>query len=398
MDVKQVLKELIAVPEQQFPVASLFLDASRADEHQREALRIFVAEEARRAFKASKDPEAEHLSETLRPIEDYAAGLLRHRHDDGFTGLALYSCAPIGLFRVIATRTPFRPMELTLDRRPCVVPFVRTCASTPPLLLAAVSTEEARLYELSCGVVDLEARVERSFPGRHSRGGWNGWSQRNFSAHLGEIRDRNLRAAAEPLIKASDGQPEAAVVLAGQSFILKQFESHLPERVLARVVTRVGYSQGLADGELRDRLLSDARPAVERAIRERQLALRDEVLAQAAARGLGEAGIPAVLLALEAGEVQTLVVDPGLSAAGVRCTVCDALALALDGPSCRFCGGALQAVKFPEEIIRRAYYADADVVFLPRDAGLPDGAGVAARLRHRGSVGAALPVQEDVPA
>jgi peptide subunit release factor 1 (eRF1) len=396
MDVKQVLKELIAIPEQQFPVASLFLDASRANEHQREALRIFVAEEARRAIKASKDPEAEHLPQTLQPIEDYVAGLLRHRHDDAFTGVAIYSCAPIGLFRVIATRMPFRPMELTLDRRPCVEPFVRTCASTPPVLLAAVSTEETRLYELSCGVVDIEARFERAFPGRHSRGGWSGWSQRNFSAHLGAIRDRNLRAAAEPLTKVSDALPGAAIVLAGQSFILKQYESHLPERVLARVVTRVAFPQGLTNGELRDRLLSDARPSLERALGERHRSLRDEVLAQSAARGLGVTGIPAVLLALETGQVQSLLVDPALHAPGVRCTVCDALAS--DGPSCRFCGGALRAVKFPEEIIRRAFYADAEIVMLPRDGGLPDGAGVAARLRHRGTAGAEPAQQQDVPA
>jgi hypothetical protein len=380
MDVKRVLKELIAVPVQRFPVASVYLDCSRADEHQRQAVRIFVADEVRKALKASPDPDAERLRDTLRPVEGYVAGLLRQRYDDAATGIALFSCAPTGLFRVLATRAPFRPMELHLDRRPCVVPFVRTCASVPPLLIEAIDSEQAHLYEVSCGVVDVEARFERPLPGR--------FSQRNDSAHhLGEVRDRNLRAAAEPLVKACEAIPDAKVVLAAQSVILNQFESHLPERVRARVVARVPYPQGLSDGALRAALLAQARPALEEALRVRSLALRDEALSRAAARNLGAAGVGEVLLALAEGGVHQLIVDPAYQARGLRCSTCGALATA--GASCAFCGAELEPARFPEEIIRRAYDADAEVVVLPEEAGLPHGVGLAALLRHRGSARAA---------
>lgn len=379
MDVKQVLQELIAVPEQPETLASVFLNTWWADEHQRDAVRVFVQEHSRRAIKALANEEArQRLAKTLEPIEGYVSGLLRQRHEGWATGIALFSCAPIGLFRVVATRMPFEPMLFELDRRPHVTPILRTLDAVPPLLVAAVDSEGGRLIEVSCGVVDVEARIERPYHGHH-RGGW---SQRRFGRHLGEIRERNLKAVAEPFTRMAEAVPESLLVVFGQSFIVRAFEDLLPQRVRDRIVARLP-TPPANGGELRLELSREAQISLERAVRERRAQERDAVLAEAARGGLGVTGVEPTLLALTEGRAHRVLVEATYRAQGYACERCGALAQTQK--SCGYCGGTVKVVPFPEEIVRRAVAGDAQVVFLPAEVSLPSGMGLAAALRHRAS-------------
>lgn len=382
MDVKRVLQELIAIPEQREVIASVYLNTRWADEHQREAVRVFVSEQARRAVKAQPNEEGRHkLAATFQPIEDYVAGLLRQRHDDWATGVAIFSCPAINLFRVIATRMPFDPMEFRLGPRPYLTPIVSTLASVPTLLLATVDSEGGSVFEVSCGVVANEDVIDRFFPGGHSQGGWR---QLKISHRLGNLREQNLRAVAEPFARRAEALPDALLVLSGQHFILNTFEALLPERVRERIVARLPHPPSPNDGEVRLELLQDAQPLVEAAVRAQRLAERDVALAEAARGGLGVAGVSPTLLALTEGRTHRVFIDRGWHAQGFSCQRCGALA-EKGGSGCGYCAGELKAVEFPDEIVRRAVGADAEISFLPLDAPLPDGAHLAAQLRHRGT-------------
>lgn len=386
MEVRRVLQELVAIPEQPEPVASVYLNTWFADEHQREAVRVFVAENVRRAIKARPDEEARlKLAATFRPVEAYVAALLRQRVDEGATGVALFASAPLGLFRVVATRVPFEPMELRLEKRPYVVPIVRTLAATPDVIVAAVDSEGGTLLESDGGMADLEAQIDRPFPGFHKQGGWR---QRRIGRHLGELRERNLRSVADPLIRLSDARPGALLVLSGQHFILPLFEALLPARVVARVVARVPFPSASSEGEMRRQLMLLAAEGTDRAVQARLEVERDQLVAEAARSGLGVVGVPGTLQAIREGRAHRILVEKGFDAQGYRCQSCGAL---LEGASaCAYCGGAARAVSFPEDLVRGALATDAAIEFLPAGMTLPKGAGVAAHLRHRGAAGAHL--------
>ena len=376
MDVKRVLQELIAISEQPETIASVYLCTRWADEHQREAVRVFLQDEGRRALRLAPSEEArQRLARTLSPIESYVSGLVRQRHDGWATGVALFSCAPIGFFRVIAGRMPFAPMEFKLGDRPYVLPMASTLGAAPPLLFATVDAEGGSLVEVSCGVVDLEAHIARPYPGAHARGGW---SQRRFERHLGALRERNLRAVAEPFMRVAEARVEALLFVVGQSGTVRAFEELLPERIGRRIVARL--PQPPANGNAVHDLLTQAHPFVEQAVRERHQQERDAALAKAARKALGVAGVAATLRALSEGSVHRLLVDRDYRAAGLVCQSCGAL---FEGPgACARCAGEGREVSFPEEIVRRAIANDAEVSFLAPEIALPAGTRLAALLRH----------------
>jgi hypothetical protein len=204
MDVRQVLKELIAIPEQPQPVASVFLNTWWANEHQREAVRVFVADNVRRAVKALPGEEARQaLAETLRPIESYVAAMIRTQLDEAAAGVAIFSSRPLGLFRVVATGVPF-PMEFRVEPRPAVVPLARTLDAVPDLIVAAVDSEGGTIIEATAAP-PTRRRASRSRSGDALAR--RGWRQRRIGRALGELRERNLRSVAEPLARISRRTP-----------------------------------------------------------------------------------------------------------------------------------------------------------------------------------------------
>lgn len=381
MDVRQVIDELIAIPEQAAPVASVYLDTRRNDEHQRGQVRIFLHDEARKALKG-REEEKDGQRRTLTAITNYGEGLLRQQQDEFATGIALFSCAPIGLFRVVATRTPFAPMQFLWDRRPRIVPFLRAEARMPRLILASIESSGASFFEINAGLVDIEARLDRPFPGWHDMGGW---SQLRYQQHIGQIRSRNFEAVAEALVRMADALPDALLVLFGQSIIVSKFEEHLPERMRERIVTRLPSPPSSAAGELRDTLLRAAMKAVEEYLHTRALAVRDVALAEAARNGVGVLGIGEVLLAITEGRLHRLLVDPDFKGTGWSCRACNAVG-DTRANACQYCGGQVASVDLLEEAVRRTIRADGEIVFLPFDAKLPENKGLAGVLRHRKTV------------
>lgn len=375
MDVKQVLRELMALPEQRSPVASVYLDTRRLDQHQRQAIRVFVHDHVRAALKSAGRGLFDELQATLEPIEDYVTALLRQRVDEWATGLAIFSCAPGKLLRVVRTRLPFEP-SFQLDPRPQLLPLARI-AQLPPLLVAAVDSGGGYLFEASSGVVDVEARIDRPFPGRHGMGGW---SQANYERHIEHILDRNLEAAAAPLVRTADLILDAEIVLAGQPILLAELERFLPQRVLERVTARIAYPSFKSGGELRETLLRDAWAKVQEARRERAVRTRDVALAESSREGLAVAGTKEVLVALNEGRVHKLLLDPGWFASGWACGTCQAIGEA-EHEECPYCGSELSGVDLREETVRRALGSDAEVVFLSLEDRLPAGMGMLAQLR-----------------
>lgn len=394
MEVKQVIEELMAMPEADFPVASVYLDTRRLDQHQREAVRVFVHDNVRAAIKAAGRETVEGIRATLEPIEEYVSALVRQRVDEWATGLAIFSSAPRGLLKVVRTRVPFVPMRFALAPRPLLLPLVEV-AMMPPMLLAAVDSEGGLLLEASSGEVNFEARIEQPFPGRHGRGGW---SQRNFQRHIERIFDRNLEATAKVLVRMADAVPQAVIVLAGQPVQLPEFERFLPPRVLDRVAARIPYPSFLGqDGELRETLLCEAWARVKESLRSESLAARDIALAEAARLGLAVAGVKDALLALNEGRVHRLLVGPTFSAAGWTCARCGALGEAAH-EECPYCGGALKVADLREEVVRRAVGTEAGVDFFSPDDRFPEGVELLALLRHRGKANLASTLGVGAPA
>jgi hypothetical protein len=380
MEVKQALEELMAIPEQKSPIASVYLDTSRIDLHQRHAIQVFVHDHVRAILKTA-GPRFDEFKETLQPIEDYVAALVRQRVDEWASGLAIFGSATMEQYRVVKTRLPFQPMQFFFESRPRLLPLIKTAALLPPLLVAAVDSEGGYLFEASGGVVDVQAKMQMAFPGRHGRGGWR---QRRNERHIERILDRNLEATAKPLVRMSDLIPNGLIVLVGQEQILDAFERFLPQRIMERVVGRIPQRPIVEEGKLRDDLFARAWEKAQQTLDRRILAARNVAVSESARgqQAIGVAGAKQVLLALNESRVYQLVLDPRWSAQGWLCSKCEAIGEGTVS-SCQFCGSKVLAVDLVEEIAKRAWRDETELSFLPKDETLPQGIGLVGLLRPR---------------
>jgi peptide chain release factor subunit 1 len=183
---------------------------------------------------------------------------------------------------------------------------------------------------------------EDDVPGRHDQGGW---SQSRYQRHIEEHVHRHLKRTAEVLRAVQGRRPFDHLVLGGAEELVavleRELHSYLARRIVARASMPITASaaQVVATCQERER---------EREARREVEALSRLVSEVEARTGRAVAGLPDTLAALEAGRVDTLVVDALFHAEGVRCPACGHLDLR-EG-LCAACGTETVAVERLEEV------------------------------------------------
>jgi hypothetical protein len=381
------------------PIVSLYLDVRWRDEQQRERVRLFVHDGARTILHHYADdaPGREGLARTLDKVQAFVAGLAAQAYEADRNGLALFACASLGLWRPLLFGRPVEN-ELSADGIPHLAKLARLLEEVVPAIVVVPTKEGADVYEVRLGDLDFEGSVrgppaprtesERlnagtGRPGRHyEREKKNERREENF-AH------RNRRTAAEEVTALFERTAQARLVLVGTAETVAAFERELPPRVVESVVARVPRPRewGSADGIRRD----GVKALAERVLcREREEERRevDEVVGEALRGAVAVVGPEDVVLALNEGRVQTLVLEDDFARAGFRCDNCDALGAREATDACPFCGGELRSVpNLGEALVARTLAEGGRVEVVPHGNKLHSYRGVAAKLRQTAPTG-----------
>jgi hypothetical protein len=398
-DLDGALGELARIRSGSEPIVSLYLDVRWRDEQQRERVRLFVQERSRAILHHYADgaPGRGGLVRTLARVERFVAGLAAQAYEASRNGLALFACEGLGLWR------PFffgRGVgnELSVNGTPHLTRLARLAEEVVPALVIVTRKEGADLYEVRLGDVELEGSVRgpvpRSDAERHDAGtGKPG--RRHEREKKNERREENLvlkhrRLAAEEATQVFDRTPGARVVLVGTAEAVAAFERELPERIVEQVVARVPRPREWesADGTRRDGVKALAERVLCREREDERRAI-DHVVGQALRGALAVVGPEDVVLALNEGRVQTLVVEDDFERTGFRCDNCDALGASVEAAEvCPFCGGELRAVpQLREALVARTLAEGGRVEVVPHGNKLHSYRGVAATLRQTAPTG-----------
>ncbi len=201
---------------------------------------------------------------------------------------------------------------------------------------------------------------------------------------------RNRQAAAAEVTAMFDRTPRVRLVLVGQAPTLAAFARELPERVKGAIAARVPRPRewASADGVRRDgvRALAEAALGRERNGGRSEV---DAVVGEALRGGIAVVGPDDVVLAVNEGRVQALVVEDDFTRTGFRCDNCDALGASVDRAEvCPFCAGDLRAVQsLREALVARTLAGGGRVEVVPHTNKLHSYRGVAAFLRQTASTG-----------
>lgn len=344
---RDIVKQLAGREAADGLILSVFLSTSSLDDW-RQTVPTFLNSEFRRLIREGSFSRGQirSLEAGLQRLTD----LLQYETDLSTEGLAVFAEKEDGFFE--SWQLPVRlKNRMVAEPAPYIRPLIHAVSLLEPFVVARISRDESTLT-----VVD-EWRVSmgESFSGPYLKSTDRETGDVPVKEYYAAARQESLveqhykdvAAALEKLLKKKS---MARVVLAGQHEILNNFRKVLSPDVKARVAAAVSWSPSLSEAQLAAR----AREALTGARREEKVALTQRIGEALGARGLGIAGLDETFVALQRGQVRTLVVDRAYRPNGWRCPGCGH-AGASSVEICPVCGAQVSfCVDVAGEAMRRA--------------------------------------------
>ena len=344
------------------PVLSLYVDA-RADQHGKDRFEPLLRKELperARTYRANS-PEREGFETSAARVADYLAGDVEARAN----GIAIFACAPSGLFEAVQLEVPFDRTQLHVGPLPHLYPLARVLEQYRRYAAVVTDTNRARIYVFGLRRA-VDAQEVRSPKTKRFDAG--GWSQMHFQRRVDEFRRAHAKEVVDALVRVMKDEGLDEVVLAGDEVIMplvqEQLPAHLAERVIdvLRLDIRTPEQEVLA-ATLESFRRHDARTDAEKA----QL-----VLEQARSGGLGVTGVRDTRSALAAGQV-------------------DELVIAAVPQAIRADEGVEDGEGLGNELVARARQTGAGVTFVEDPRLVEEMGGVGALLRYRIAPDMAVP-------
>jgi|GEM_PF-1946691 len=360
------IRELAARKDSVGPFLSLYIDTARADESQRDRIRLFVKNELHKIRDSiGGNGQQEAVDRALKTIENYVEKV---RPDA--RGLALFSCPGDGFFEAVELPVPVRS-EVVIGTRPHLRQLTELRQRYPRVVIVLVDAKSARLYELEFGKILKEIDLENpTLPRNHDQGGW---SQANLQRHVQDQIDRHHKEVADVLARIVDQHRVSAVIVSGQERNVANFREFLPKRIDEKVIGTLhldGKSSSVDE-------IAAACSAIVATDRGAHLTTRLDSLFQ---NGKGAFGSEKTIDAFNQRRVDTLFITPLAEGTGWKCRSCAIIGLHVP-LGCPSCGSEVTTVNLVDEFISAAELEDAHVEYLPESTLVDRHGGVAALLR-----------------
>ncbi len=327
------IRDLAGFKGEDAPVTSLYLDVDgrrriRARDYEMVLERMLRPVREQRVY---QDAQPSVWADAKRIEEHVKAGVDRSR----VRGLALFSCSAHDFWEVVELAVPVRD-RLVINHTPYVRELEAVVARHERFAVLLADRQRARLFLFHQGEL-LEKQEQFDLLPRHDDdGGQLGKDQ--VAGHTAVAAQRHLRRAAAAAFGLYQEQGFDHLVLAAPEDLAGELERELHAYLRERIAARVHLPATASDDDIRHGV-EKVEAGVERA---REAAIVER-LRQAVHTGSGGvAGTDAVLEALVARRVDTLLVSDGFEAPGWRCGSC--AWVGTRGRRCPVCGTDMDRV------------------------------------------------------
>lgn len=334
---------------------------------------ILIKDAVQQALQNNED-KPQHLRRDLQRILDMSEQL-RNQHD---RGRVIFACSDKDVWKEFDVPPHLPGTQVVVNSRFHLRPIAVAEAETPHCLVVLVDRERARFFELQDGRIH-EREQDAMFdelPRRKKSDGFGGFEAGHNERYLANEAMRHFKTVAERLQNM-----EFQYLLIGcRDETWPEVEPHLHNYTLARLLGRFVVDPGVASAQ-------DVREPVERLLAEHIAGEREglvrDVVGEAQRDGRGSLGLRNVLMALERGEVQTLVITGNFQGSAVECTHCGHLDVNMS-PRCAACSNLnRELTDASDALISYALRNRARVAYLSASEALDRVGGVGALLRFR---------------
>jgi hypothetical protein len=235
------------------------------------------------------------LSEDKRKIHEYLVNDL----DPAAQGAFLVSCSAQGVFEASGFALPLEN-KVECGPTPVLYSLVQMVEDYPTYAVLLADQREAVLTFITSGRAEREVAFQGSEFPRHQQQG--GWSQRRYQMRAEERIEAFAGDVAEETRVALDELGVQSLIVAGNEVVTSTLDHEFHETVKSRIIDTIHLDIRTDLSELIDATF----PIAERAERSREAAKADTVQDLVGADARGAAGAEDTLLALQARQVDEL--------------------------------------------------------------------------------------------
>lgn len=297
---------------------------------------------------------------------------------EGARTLVVFSCAGLNFWRVFLLKVSL-PAYLAVQDRPHVRGLSMVLDDYDRFLVVLIERSKARLFEAFAGDIAEQSGVLDEVPSKVKKGGFGGYEERKIERHIEDHVRWHYKHVADRAYEFFQKHALNSVILLGTEQNARDFKHYLPHVMQEKVVGSLS-----ANGNSTLKNISQKVTLIEdRLESKREKKLLDRLFDEVNSGGLGVVGLPSILLALQYGQINYLLVEQGFAKNGYRCTGCKSLLT--ENTICDSCGGKTVAVAdVVEELVETALLQGCYVKFISSpDPRISRGGHIGAMLRFR---------------
>ncbi|MDH7487917.1 MAG: Vms1/Ankzf1 family peptidyl-tRNA hydrolase [Anaerolineae bacterium] len=289
-------------------------------------------------------------------------------------GLAMFSCQAQDFWRALPVSVPVSNHVFVADR-PYVKPLSDMLDEYGRFAVALVDQEGARVILYHLGIVEDTAGTFGTELKRHKKGGW---AAQRLQRRQDEKAHQNLKDAVTLVKDFCNKHRCKRLIAGGQEETVSRFLSMLPKALRDSVIGTMPIDITASESEA----LARAQDLLEKAERDREAALIQQMITAATKGGPGAIGLADTLTALQEERVHILLVEEGFQATAFRCDHCGYIG-AQKTKTCVYCGGPMVPVKDAvDAIVRRAIRRGVEIEFVQGNEDLKRAGQIGAILRY----------------
>ncbi len=293
-------------------------------------------------------------------------------------GVALFASSRSGIWRVYEIPRDIES-RISIGFEAQIAPLIRLLEQLDTYCTCIISRDRARIFYGVMAEISEIGDILDEVPGQHEQGGW---AQARYERHIEEHVRTHFKRVADQLFQLWNERPYRFLILGGPEEVVQSFLGHLHPYVRDRYIGAIHLLMVANINEVREE--SNAVIARWRQAETQRLieTLRDEALSG----DRGVVGIDKTIMALQQGQVLTLLVDESLHVPGAVCSRCHSVQPETNatGAECVFCSGELVHVEdVIPSITTMAFRQDAAVIY-------PKTPELQTQLRDLGRIGAVL--------
>jgi len=289
----------------------------------------------------------------------------------GSRAKVIFACGARGIWREFEVPARLQKSQLIINDRFHLKPLAR---------LVEADREIARFFTLRAGEIQEAGEMRTSTPRKARSDGFAGYDAGHAQRHVENEAMKHFKTVSERLQGLHQASGCERFLVGCREDTWPDIEPHLHTYVRQRLVGRFNIDPAVATKE---QVLQHAgRMLQEHEVAERQGMVR-EVLGEAHRNGRGAVGLRHVLMSLERGEIQTLLLGERFSAAAVQCQHCGHMDTRMVR-HCAVCGKDTREIEdVGDALIGIAIRSGIPVVYVQEDPEFEGAGNVGALLRFR---------------